>query len=99
LLHPKQSDRRRCFRSSDPSASRPHRSFAAVFPSSWLPSSIYLVALSQHTWITVNGKPFSASSFKPGPDPGDLSLPAGTFTATFQPSATTTSTETADARR
>ncbi len=53
------------------------------------------------TLLTLNGKPIDQGDLQPGPTPGDLLLPAGTytFTATLKaPAPTTAPTETADAR-
>lgn len=64
-------------------------------------SGILATARINATLLTVNGKPLDHADLKPGMNPGDLLLPAGTytFTASFNaPAATSPRTETADAR-
>ena len=64
-------------------------------------SAILATTRINATDLTLNGKPLAATALQPGPTPGDVLLPAGTYTLTATLSlaaSAPTSTETADAR-
>ncbi len=63
-------------------------------------SAVLATSRINATLLTLNGKPLAAAALEPGPTPGDLRLPAGTYTltATLQPTRPSpSSTEIADA--